>query len=120
MPRGRSHRSGLAMLRPIAGRRFPGAPARWRRKRRMRIKWRGSGSVTFLVLLAAAARAGIVAAGFLGGNGLLFIGGRPAAADELQLGHFLVFLALDIAREIFDYGLSGPAVLAITSIQRLC
>ncbi|HWY47494.1 MAG TPA: hypothetical protein VNX70_08930, partial [Bryobacteraceae bacterium] len=73
--------------------------------------------MAFFVLLATAAWAGIVAAGFLGGYGLFFLRGRAVAADELQLGHFSIFLPLNIAREIFDYVLSGAALLAVGAYQ---
>src|ERR1700685_3064149 len=96
----------------------PSDPARWQqtpRKQRRRLE---SGSVTFLIFFAAAAGAGIVAAGLFGGNRLLFLGGAAVTAGELQLGHFLVLLALDIAREIFDSGSRGAALFGARSHQR--
>src|SRR5581483_4143039 len=76
-----------------------------------------SGPVAFLVLLAAAAGAWIVAAGLLFRDGLLLLGGCSTASDELQRGHFLVLFALDVAGEVLDDALSGAALVGIVAVR---
>src|SRR5271157_2019161 len=58
-----------------------------------------SGTVAFLILLAAAARAGVVAADFLAGHHLFGAGGT-VTAHELQFRQLLFLVALDVAREV--------------------
>src|SRR6266404_7755249 len=71
-----------------------------------------SGSVALLVLFAAAAGAGVVAADFVAFDHLLVAAvGGAVAADHLQFGQFLFLLALDVAGEVLDGGLSYCALL---------
>src|SRR5271166_3480601 len=65
-------------------------------------------TATFLVLLSAAARTGVVAASLLGRDSLLFVHRSTAAADELKIGEFLVLFPLYRAGKIRDRGLRGP------------
>src|SRR5258708_766894 len=68
-------------------------------------------AVAFLVLLSAAARTRIVTARLFFGNGLFFLGCAAASAGELQLGHFFLFFALDVAGEVFDDVFGCPALI---------
>src|SRR5579871_5201842 len=63
-------------------------------------KKRSLGAMALLVFFSAAAGTRIVAPDFIALDYRLLHAGRTVAADELQLRHFLFFLALDIAREI--------------------
>src|SRR5580704_16438054 len=65
-------------------------------------------TATFLVLLSAPARTGVVAASLLGRDSLLFVHRSAASAHELQIREFLVLLPLYGPREIRHGGLGGP------------
>src|SRR5581483_10638010 len=69
----------------------------------------GRGSVTFLVFLAAAAGAWIVAADL--GPAHYLLGAIRAVAAEMQFGQFPLLLALDIAREVLHAALGSLALL---------
>src|SRR5579883_2593819 len=86
----------------MRGRRRPAAPV-------FRVRGDSLRSAAFFILLSAPAGAGIVAAGFVLGDHRRF-GRRGLAAGELQRGHLLFLLALDVARQVENGILGGLAL----------
>src|SRR5580704_2317393 len=81
-------------------------------KRRTARVLRGLAMALF-VLLAASARARIVAADLVVVDHLFLDRAGCVAPDQLQLGQFPVLLSLDVSRKILDRGLRGqPLCLA--------
>src|SRR5438270_8715801 len=70
-------------------------------------------STTFLVFLPAAAGTWVIAAGFLIRVGLFLIARIRSTSHELQIGHLLLFLAMDVSREVLHGVLGCQALIGL-------
>src|SRR5260370_25058086 len=85
----------------------------------MRWPRKGLSAAAFFIFLPAPPRARIISASFFRGNGLFLLRASRRAAYEIELGHFLILLLLDIAREILDRELRLAALVARAGLRLL-